>query len=126
MSAATFFTLERACFLLAITIPFDIRDMKADKAANLATIPLRIGESKSILLSVGLILLFAGLVAVHYPYSGVMQWPHLLALEASALITALILWRTDSNRGAYWFSLLVAGTMVIQFLLIFGFDSVLG
>ena len=112
------FTLERALFLLAITIPFDVRDLQADAGAKLNTIPLRIGESQSVRLSLLLIGLFAALVGLHYALSPEVDSAELLALEFSALITGVILLQVKSTRSEYFFSLLVEGTMVVQFALV--------
>lgn len=50
--------VQRFLFVLAITIPFDIRDLQLDEA-DLATLPQIIGVSKSKLLALGSLLTFA-------------------------------------------------------------------
>lgn len=51
--------LQRFLFIVAITIPFDIRDMKSDQQTNTQTIPLLIGELNARRISVALLALFA-------------------------------------------------------------------
>lgn len=64
-SAQAFFTamvfqlmLERFIFIVAITIPFDIRDIHNDHQIGLKTIPIMIGEHKAWMLSSLLLVLF--------------------------------------------------------------------
>ena len=60
-SEILFVFFERMLFVFAITLPFDIRDMDSDRRAGLKTIPILVGEKKSIQLSVS-VLLFYGLI----------------------------------------------------------------
>jgi 4-hydroxybenzoate polyprenyltransferase len=57
---------ERFLFVFAITVPFDIRDMEGDQRAGLKTLPLLIGEKKSILTANIALLLFLIVCLVHY------------------------------------------------------------
>ena len=57
---------ERFLFVFAITIPFDIRDMKADKMENLKTIPLLIGKKNALLLANIVLYSFTFLCLLHY------------------------------------------------------------
>src|SRR5690606_33529009 len=55
---------ERFFFILAITIPFDIRDQKFDSHSFLKTLPLLIGEKKAKLVSVGCMIISGGLFLI--------------------------------------------------------------
>ena len=48
--------LERSVFIFAITIPFDIRDLKVDQHIEVKTIPSAIGEQGAKRLAIGLLL----------------------------------------------------------------------
>ncbi len=55
--------LEKAIFILLITLPFDIRDIRIDRIANLKTLPIVIGVSKTyklcyLLLIIGMTLFY--------------------------------------------------------------------
>lgn len=49
--------LERALFVLVITLPFDIRDIKLDQEEGIATIPSKIGIIKTKILGLGLLVI---------------------------------------------------------------------
>jgi hypothetical protein len=72
MSWTTFFLFpERFAFIFAITIPFDIRDFRVDKAAEVQTLPHALGIDRSLLLAylalaMGLILALANLSVGRY------------------------------------------------------------
>jgi 4-hydroxybenzoate polyprenyltransferase len=57
---------ERLSFIFAITIPFDIRDMKADKLVGLRTIPVAFGEKKARTISNMVLLLSLSIAIFHY------------------------------------------------------------
>jgi hypothetical protein len=78
---------ERFLFVFAITIPFDIRDMEVDRTDRLMTIPLLIGEKKSLLISYFLLLLFFLISLFHYQNSEFI----ILALGISAASTFIFI-----------------------------------
>ena len=57
---------ERFLFVFAITIPFDIRDMKADARQGLKTIPLLIGKTSALIVANIVLLFFVLLCLQHY------------------------------------------------------------
>ncbi|HIN40365.1 MAG TPA: hypothetical protein EYM84_08845 [Flavobacteriales bacterium] len=116
-SAVLWVSVERFFFLLAITIPFDIRDIKYDKETGLKTIPLLFGAQKSICLSYLCLFLFISISVIHYFF---LQ-EHLLlvlAMIASGVVTAICVSRATPDKSEYYFSLLIEGTMILQFFLV--------
>lgn len=109
---------ERALFIFAITVPFDIRDMDFDRKFNLKTIPLLLGEKGAVRLSIIFILCFLALCFVHNYYGNLMESGFLSAMTLSAIFTIIVLSFTKRQRSEYFFSLLVEGTMLVQFLLV--------
>ncbi|MBK9505813.1 MAG: UbiA family prenyltransferase [Bacteroidetes bacterium] len=73
--------IERFLFVFAITIPFDIRDMNADSQTELKTIPLLIGEKRSIYASIIVLVLFFAVSIIHYSITN--QWFILGAFSVS-------------------------------------------
>lgn len=71
--------------VLAVTIPFDIRDIENDKAFGIKTLPVAFGVRKSINISIAISLLFLVLAIVLGVASGKLYIP------ATALITEIIL-----------------------------------
>lgn len=106
---------QRILILLAITIPFDIRDVNAD-SKSLKTLPQTLGINNSKVL--GTLLLFGFLlmeiIKENFTYFG------FLILLIISLITALFLWFSSPNRTRYYTSFWVESIPVIWLgLLIF-------
>jgi 4-hydroxybenzoate polyprenyltransferase len=105
--------LEKGIFIFAITLPFDVRDLKVDAHANVRTIPAIIGKKKSKLLSLILLFFCFLLVIINYQLtfyeSGI-----LVALSLSYLLTGVLLWFSDRVQHDYFFTGLIDGTMLLQ------------
>ncbi len=109
---------ERFMFILAITIPFDIRDLKYD-SASMKTIPQLIGYSRSKSLAMILLLICAGIHAfVEFflrPERTFTQ--HILVPLFFLAVTFLVArMRADSNDN--YFTGLLDGTMLILGLIL--------
>ncbi|MGE0567566.1 MAG: UbiA family prenyltransferase [Bacteroidia bacterium] len=108
--------VERFLFVMAITIPFDIRDMEADRQAGLKTIPLKIGVQKSIGLSLRILILFFVITVIHYCITD--QWILVNAFTISFLATIIFL-RNEKIRSMplYYYGIL-DGTLLLQGFLV--------
>ena len=107
---------ERTLFVFAITIPFDIRDIESDKNAGLKTIPLLIGEKKSMQLAVFSLTLFVLLCLVHYiktPLTYILP-----ALIISAVTTFVFIISEKVKKTAYYHYGVLDGTMFFQGLMV--------
>jgi 4-hydroxybenzoate polyprenyltransferase len=108
--------VERFVFVFAITIPFDIRDMKADRIANTKTIPLLIGEKRSLVVSYYCIILFLVISVFHY-YS--YQQAFLgLAMLVSAISTFVFLKWDRAKRSRLYHYAILDGTIILQSVLV--------
>jgi len=106
--------LEKMIFIIAITIPFDIRDMDIDGAGGLATLPKVMGVNKSymvsyFLLGVGL-LLFA---LCHGMGSRILLIAGLLYL-----ITLMLVMISRGKKSDWYFSGLIDGSIILRGILI--------
>ena len=110
--------LERALFIFAITLPFDIRDLKVDAHNEVKTIPARWGINKSIGLAIFLILL-AWIMAYLNFRIDVYAPVQFLALSLSFLSTAVLIWYSKKIEHDYYYTGLLDGTMIIQFLMVY-------
>lgn len=110
--------LERMLFVLAITLPFDIRDMDDDKKAGIQTIPLRLGVIKSIYMSVAVLILFFTLALAHYTFT--RQWLILGAFTIIFTITLLALIHPKIQKLQLYHRGILDGTMLLQGILILG------
>lgn len=116
-----FIFLRRFFFILAIAIPYDIRDYSDDMKNNLQTLPVRVGIGKSKMIALVSLSCFALLVLYNTSFRGVSEEALLrlnTAFLMSTAITALIIMLTNVSRKNYYFSVLMDGTMIVQFILV--------
>ncbi|KAA3623116.1 MAG: hypothetical protein DWQ02_25055 [Bacteroidetes bacterium] len=114
-------TLERVIFIFAITLPFDIRDYQIDAHTGVKTIPGYIGMVGTKRLSVACLAVTLFLAALNLGH--IYSWVTFAGFFISILLTAIIVWKADKVRHDYYFTGLVDGTMVLQFLLVWGFGG---
>ncbi|SEL62625.1 UbiA family prenyltransferase [Parapedobacter koreensis] len=98
-------------FVVAITIPFDIRDLYQDRYYGLKTIPVLVGERKALALSVTLLVSHAGWVWVSDH-----AWNVRIALSAVSLLCLLVISFPPLKKNEYYYFLLLDGMMIVQFL----------
>lgn len=110
---------ERFVFIFSITLPFDIRDLKIDEQSEVKTIPARIGIPRTKYLAYGCLLLMLVFSSLNV-YLNFYNYSHLLALSISALTTGVFIYFSDHVEHDYYFTGLMDGTMVLQFLLVWG------
>jgi 4-hydroxybenzoate polyprenyltransferase len=104
---------ERALFIFAITLPFDIRDMEIEKANGVKTIPALIGAKSSIYLGIGLLLLWGALNYFLYPFYTASL------MIIIALITLLLVAFSHPRKPDWYYTGLLDGTMLLQGLFVY-------
>lgn len=107
---------ERLLFVLAITLPFDVRDMAADKRAGTKTLPSLLSQAMTYRLASVFILLSGILAIIHYaelPSYGV-----LLATLVSLGIAGLLLVNQKIRQLPYYYYGLLDGTLLLQGVLV--------
>jgi hypothetical protein len=107
--------MERALFIFAIALPFDIRDIPFDEHFRVKTIPSQAGARKAKWLAASSLSLMLVLCILNYRidvYSpGVM-----IAMAISLAITFLVVIFSNRERHDYYFTGLLDGMMVVQFV----------
>ncbi|MDN3657691.1 UbiA family prenyltransferase [Ferruginibacter paludis] len=109
---------ERFLFVFAITIPFDIRDMKADARQGLKTIPLLIGKTPALILANVLLFLFLVVIVQHYKFTGT-NWL-IYPLSLSAATTFLFLNNKKLQSNFFYHYGILDGTLLLQGALVLG------
>jgi len=115
-------TLERALFIFSITLPFDIRDLKVDSHSEVQTIPAALGIEKTKTLGT-ISLTAASLTALINWFSFDYNLNILLGVSFSFLSTWLFIRQSDKIKHDYFFTGLIDGTMILQFLLIWSLST---
>jgi 4-hydroxybenzoate polyprenyltransferase len=108
--------LERFFFIFAITIPFDIRDIEADKQEGLKTIPLLFNERVSYSISYMALTLFFLISCFNYHNTWI-----LVAIGISAVTTFIFLRSVKIRAMPYYHYGILDGTMLLQGILILVF-----
>jgi 4-hydroxybenzoate polyprenyltransferase len=99
---------ERALFIFAITLPFDIRDWEIEKANGVQTIPSLIGVPATVYLGLSCLLLWvAACWGLYAPIAAGL-------LTVVALLTAGLVWGSRRPQPDYYFTGLLDGTMLLQ------------
>lgn len=106
--------LSRFMFLLICTLPFDIRDMEADRPYGLRTIPLIIGEKKS-KLAVYLTLFLHSAWMLTLPLQTGIKIGFLLTNILVLLLDRFVVLKKKNYFNAYLLDLV----LVVQFFIVF-------
>ena len=109
-----FHLMARFLFVFAITIPFDIRDLKYD-AKNLQTIPLFFGIIKARFIA--LFSLFICVVLSVFQYlENTLISSNLLALILLYFVASIFIVKSDEKRGEMYFSFWVESLSILCYL----------
>ena len=101
--------LEKFLFIFAITIPFDIRDLRVDRHTQVRTLPALLGIRRSRWLALALLVL-STLVYL----GGSPVWSGGLLLANG--LTATLIWRAGRETEDAYFTGFLDGTMVLQLI----------
>lgn len=110
---------ERAIFIFAITLPFDIRDLKVDSHSQVKTIPAAIGIQKTMLLATLSLTIAFVLSILNWKY-GEYDLNILIGMFLSMIATWFLIKQSDKIKHDYFFTGLVDGTMIFQFIFVVG------
>jgi 4-hydroxybenzoate polyprenyltransferase len=111
-SILLFFT--RFLFIVAIAIPFDIRDLFQDQNSALRTIPVIFGEKKALFLCQ---LFLAASVILLFAYTEKLD-ANFWAIALSIFVTGWLILKSRWNKNEYYYFLLLDGTMVLQLVIL--------
>lgn len=115
----------RLLFILAITIPFDIRDLEIDKMSNIKTIPSLIGKNWSILISSLLLVICFLIIFFGADYQSLNE-SYKIGILLSYVYTFFIILVVRNKKHDYYFTGLLDGTMILQFLITYSIMHYLG
>ena len=106
--------VARFLFVFAITIPFDIRDLKYD-AQTLRTIPLFFGAARARFIAV-FVLFISGIISIFQYFDLGLIFPNLLALILLYLAASILILKSDKKKGERYFSFWVESLSIFSYL----------
>ena len=110
--------IERTCFIFALCIPFDIRDVDSDSRANVKTIPLSIGGGKAKIVGILALATCVSMVLL-LKNNAIYTESQCFKLIIVYFLTLFILIKTNKQRHDFFFYGVVDGLILIQSLVIF-------
>tara|TARA_B110000495_G_scaffold79053_1_gene67828 strand:+ start:109 stop:921 length:813 start_codon:yes stop_codon:yes gene_type:complete len=110
----TLHLIARFLFIFAITIPFDIRDLKYD-TQNLRTIPLFFGALKSRFIAV-FVLLICAVITIFQYFENALIFSNLLALILLYFLSSIFIVKSDESRGEMYFSFWGESLSILNYL----------
>jgi len=108
--------VEKLLFIIAITIPFDIRDQTIDQNQKIKTIPGFWGTRISKEISTSLIAIALLCVLMNWQW-GLYSRTDFFALLISYLATVILIYKISENSNEYWYSGALDGTILLQLIL---------
>jgi hypothetical protein len=106
-------TLQRFFFILAITIPFDIRDLRID-SPSINTLPLLFGIKRARNIAL-LSLLIAEVGALGLYFGGLFGVGELIGQIITFEITSLLIYRSTPKKPDLFFSFGIEATSILLF-----------
>jgi 4-hydroxybenzoate polyprenyltransferase len=108
--------VSRFLFVFAITIPFDIRDLKYD-TQNLQTIPLFFGTKKARFMAVISVFICAIIAILQY-FENTLISSNLLALILLYFVSSIFIVKSDENKSEMYFSFWIESLSILAYLLL--------
>jgi 4-hydroxybenzoate polyprenyltransferase len=117
--------LEKTIFIFAITIPFDIRDLRVDKTMEVNTIPHTIGLKKAYWVTYGLMTLTIALVILQY-FLGTYSLPPAIGITIGYLITILFIKLSEKKTHDYYYAGVIDGAISLVAIIGILLSGILG
>jgi 4-hydroxybenzoate polyprenyltransferase len=106
------YILSQFCFIAALCIPFDIRDVNKDREEGTRSVPVVIGVKNSKFFAIGLLL-------IYFALSFFIETKSLVGVRGIVLIVAsLVIWFSEIKRHRYYFIYLAEGIIILQAVLL--------
>lgn len=109
----TMFAVERFLFILAITIPFDIRDVKLDSQEGVLTLPIWLGVENAKKWCLVMLSIFGTLSFLQYMFGADMSLGQLLANWVSQVTAAIAIRNINDQRSPFYYSIAIEGVILL-------------
>ena len=99
------------CFIMSITIPFDIRDFYLDLKDNLITVPRIFGFKNAKRIATFFLVVFA-ILLLDYKIE-------ILSVGILVVLALWLIWRSDRRRSNIYYGFWLDGLIILYFLLVY-------
>ena len=113
-----FLLLRRFLFIVALTVVFEIKDMKGDEDYGLKTLPLMFGVSGTKLIAQLILFALMLINLVQYFFFDISMM-NMLAVNLSLLVSILCIQPLKEETPELWYYLVLDGMMILQFVFVF-------
>jgi 4-hydroxybenzoate polyprenyltransferase len=113
-----FLLLRRFLFVLALTITFEIKDLKSDEEYHLQTIPMHLGISNTKLLVQGILFLLILINTLQYFFFSI-SLPNMLAVNLSLFVSIFCIQPVNEETKDWWYYFVLDGMMILQFVFVY-------
>ena len=114
------FVVERFLLIIALTIPFDIRDVQLDRSEKVKTIPTVLGVEMAKKWCLVVLSIFGTITFLHYMFGEHLSLSGLLVNWVTQVAAAIAIRNTDENSSSRYFSLVVEGIILLYAGLLLG------
>ena len=105
---------SRFLFVFAITIPFDIRDVKYDHL-KLKTIPIIVGITKA--KAIAIIAIFALQLVSNYQFHNYnLNFGYFIAIILSCIFSSILISKSDERKSDFFFSFWMESLSIVFYL----------
>lgn len=111
---------SRFAFMMAICLPFDLRDLQIDASQNIKTIPHIIGERKTKLLAISFILIYGCINSIEF-YLNTINSNEWYCLMLVFIVSFLLLTNSNSKRNEYYYVVAIDSLMILEGILLLYF-----
>lgn len=113
-----FLLLRRFLFIVALTMVFEIKDMKGDSEYGLKTLPMIFGVSNTKLVAQLILFLLMLINLIQYFFFDI-SLKNMLAVNLSLIVSIFCIQPLKEETPEIWYYLVLDGMMILQFVFVF-------
>lgn len=107
------YIVSQFCFIAALCIPFDIRDVDKDKEEGTRSVPVLIGIKNAKLFAIALLL-------IYFILTFFIEVKSLVGVRGIVFaVASLVVWFSEIKRHRYYFIYLTEGIIILQTVLLY-------
>lgn len=106
------YVISQFCFIAALCIPFDIRDINKDREEGTKSVPVMLGIKNAKFFAIALLL-------IYFVLSFFIDTKNLVGVRGIIFIVAsVVVWLSEVKRHRYYFIYLADGIIILQTILL--------